>query len=384
MDLGIQVSDLCREMNYDVAIIGGGLAGLALANDLAIRGRKVIVFEKGEYPRHKVCGEYISMESHGYLLRLCPQIGLLNLPSIKNFMLTTTGKSDYKTRLDLGGFGISRYLLENMLYEKAEEAGVKVVLNAKVEAVIHSSANEKLIRTTTGNFTARLVSNATGRKSNFETKEGGRKKSRINYVGVKYHIKTERDPEQIEIHNFPGGYCGISNIEDGKSCLCYIVNSEKLIQAGNSIPELERMFLFRNENLRKIFDSSSFLFKTPLTISGINFNIKSSVNDGIFYLGDSAGSISPITGNGMSMALRSSFVLAREMENFFSGRITIGELNSNYSKFWRNEFESRIKFSRYLQKLSEFPVLTKGVIAIFRNSSFIANKVISSTHGNTF
>jgi flavin-dependent dehydrogenase len=51
-------------MSYDVAIIGGGLAGLALANDLAMRDRKVIVFEKGSYPKHKVCGEYISMESH--------------------------------------------------------------------------------------------------------------------------------------------------------------------------------------------------------------------------------------------------------------------------------------------------------------------------------
>ncbi|MFZ7144059.1 MAG: NAD(P)/FAD-dependent oxidoreductase [Bacteroidota bacterium] len=384
MDLGIQVSDLCRQMSYDVAIIGGGLAGLALANDLAIRGRRVIVFEKGEYPRHKVCGEYISMESHEYLLQLCPQIGLLNLPAIKNFLLTSTGRSEYKTRLDLGGFGISRYLLEKLLYKKAEEAGVQIVLNTKVSEVITSSENEKLVRTTSGNYIARLVCNASGRKSNFEAKENVRKHNRINYVGVKYHIKTERDPEQIEIHNFPGGYCGVSDIEDGKSCLCYIVNSEKLIQAGNSIPEMEKMFLFRNESLRKIFDSSSFLFKTPVTISGINFNIKQSVNDGIFYLGDSAGSISPITGNGMSMALRSSFILAGEMEKFFSGNLTIGELNSNYRKFWSNEFENRIKFSRYLQKLSEFPVLTKGVIALFRNSSLLANKVISTTHGKPF
>ena len=106
-------------MKYDVAIIGGGLAGLALANDLAMRGRKVVVFEKGNYPRHKVCGEYISMESHSYLLKLCPVLNSMKLPVIKEFLLTTTGGSEFKTELDLGGFVISRYVLETLLYIKA-------------------------------------------------------------------------------------------------------------------------------------------------------------------------------------------------------------------------------------------------------------------------
>lgn len=371
-------------MKYDVAIIGGGLAGLALANDLAMRGRKVVVFEKGNYPRHKVCGEYISMESHSYLLKLCPVFNSMKLPVIKEFLLTTTGGSEFKTELDLGGFGISRYVLENLLYTKALEAGVNVVVNSKVSAVVRSGVEQGLIKTATGDFNATLICNSTGRKSNFEVKSVDRQQAGINYVGVKYHVKTERDSAQIGIHNFPGGYCGISEIEDGKSCLCYIVNSKKLLQAGNSISEMEKKFLFKNKNLEKIFQSAEFVFETPVTISGINFKIKKSADDGIFYLGDSAGSISPITGNGMSMALRSANFLAGEFDNYFQNTISMTELTERYRNFWRNQFESRIKFSRYLQKFSEYPFLTKGVIALFKTVPSLAAKVIRLTHGKPF
>lgn len=384
MDLGIQVFDLCKRMNYDVAIIGGGLAGLALANDLAIRGRKVIVFEKGHYPKHKVCGEFISMESHNYLMKICPELSEMDLPLINNFLLTTPGGMEFKTRLDLGGFGISRFVLEEMLYTKAIAAGVNVVINSKVSKVNRLENGQSEIISSTGNYNSRFVCNATGRKSNFEVKEENRHDNRINYIGVKYHVRISRNRTQIEIHNFPGGYCGISDIEEGKSCLCYIVNSKKLISAGSSIPEMERKFLFRNDKLKNIFENAEFLIKTPVTISGINFNIKRSVNDGMFYLGDSAGSISPITGNGMSMALRSANFLAKEFDRYFDNRISLSELNLLYKNFWSDQFENRIKFSRYLQKLSEYPMLTKGVIALFKSVPAIAAKVIKSTHGKPF
>src|SRR6185503_17149954 len=122
---------------------------------------------------------------------------------------------------------------------------------------------------------AELVCNSTGRKSNFEVKGmTPRNSSGTNYVGVKYHVKSKRDPVLIEVHNFPGGYCGISNIEEDKSCLCYMVNANKLGEVKNSIPELERTFLFQNKQLEKIFSESDFLFSEPVTISGINFLIK--------------------------------------------------------------------------------------------------------------
>src|SRR4051812_49618580 len=100
---------MAEEKKYDCAIIGGGLAGLCLAIQLATKGHSVVLFEKNKYPFHKVCGEYVSNESHGFLMRLglplqdwdLPQISSIGISSEKGFMINA--------RLSLGGFGISRY-----------------------------------------------------------------------------------------------------------------------------------------------------------------------------------------------------------------------------------------------------------------------------------
>lgn len=372
-------------MMTDVAIIGGGLAGLSLSIDLKKRGYNVVVIEKGNYPRHKVCGEYISMESNNYLHKICPSLFELDLPQITNFKLSSTGKNEFNTTLGLGGFGISRYLLEELLFTEAKKNGVVFCLNTKAQD-INFDVNEEIysIKTTNGSIYASLVCNSSGRKSNFEALKKENQTVGTNYVGIKYHIKLERDPSLIEMHNFPGGYCGISNIEENKSCLCYIVNSEKFKSSNNSIPELENKFLFKNKNLKKVFSNAEFIFKEPVTISGINFLIKEPVTDRSFFIGDSAGSIAPITGNGMSIALRSASVLAQNIDNYFSKKNTKQQLVNNYSSFWNKEFSNRIKLSRHFQKLSENPALTNLTIGLFNTFPTLAKSVIKQTHGNPF
>jgi flavin-dependent dehydrogenase len=372
-------------MTYHISIIGGGLAGLSLSIDLKSRGYDVIVIEKGNYPRHKVCGEYISMESYRYLLSLCPTLADQNLPHISKFKLSSTGEKEFTTTLDLGGFGVSRYLLEELLFIEAKKKGVVFMLNTKASDIdFDLSQNSYNIQTNHGVVIASLVCNSSGRKSNFETKEKANQPIGTNYVGVKHHIKLDRDPRLIEIHNFPGGYCGISNIEEDKACLCYIVNSEKLKSVENSIPQLEKLILSENKNLKNIFNSAEFIFKEPLTISGINFLIKTPATDDSFFIGDSAGSIAPISGNGMSIALRSASVLAKNIDLYFSKKITKQELVTNYSHFWDKEFSMRIKLSRHFQKLSEHPFLTKMTIRLFNSLPSLASLVIKQTHGQPF
>jgi len=372
-------------MKYDVAIIGGGLAGLSLAIDLKGRGRTVIVIEKGTYPRQKVCGEYISMESHRYLNELCPALSALSLPVIRTFRLTTTGNACYTTNLGLGGLGISRYLLEELLYREALLKGVKFELNTKVTDVVKNLQEDSYTMVTNSlDISAALVCNASGRRSNLETLGRGKKKQGANYVGVKYHVRIKRDREQIEIHNFNGGYCGISNIEEDKVCLCYIVNARELAAVNKSISELEKRVLSQNKNLGKIFREAEFILKEPVTISGINFLIKEPVTEDVFFLGDSAGSIAPVTGNGMSMGLRSAFVLAQLIDRYFMEQISRKELKKNYTDFWNMEFSTRIKLSRHFQKLSEYPTLTKMTISLFKAFPPLAKSIINLTHGKPF
>jgi menaquinone-9 beta-reductase len=378
MVLGLPLSNY-REMIYDVAIIGGGLAGLSLSLDLRERGYSVCVIEKGNYPRHKVCGEYISNESFKYLHHICPDLYLLKLPKISKFRLSSTGTRSFTTPLASGGFGISRYLLEMKLFERAKRLGVQFLLNTKSQSIKRENGFF-IISHKEDETNSKIVCDASGRKSNFVPDS----KPATNYVAVKYHIKTQRDPSLIEIHNFPGGYCGVSNIENDLSCLCYIVESDKLKSAGKSIQKMEEQFLYKNKSLKSIFKESQFIFQEPLTISGIDFRIKSPMKDDVFCLGDSSGTIAPITGNGMSNALRAACFLSDNINAYFKDEISFEELKSLYTKQWKDNFSTRINLSRYFQKLSEYPLLCKSAIGAFTIMPPLATAVIKQTHGEEF
>src|ERR1017187_2803046 len=120
---------------WDVGIIGGGLAGLSLSILLAKKGYKVILFEKEKYPFHKVCGEYISLESWNFLEELGVPLSDWNLPILKRLLISAPNGNSLEHDLPLGGFGISRYKLDAALAEIARIAGVELHDETKVNDV---------------------------------------------------------------------------------------------------------------------------------------------------------------------------------------------------------------------------------------------------------
>lgn len=111
---------------YDAGIVGGGLAGLALSIQLARQGNRVILFEKEKYPFHKVCGEYISLESWDFLIDLgVDLVGGMKVPIITQLHVSAANGRLVKQKLPLGGFGISRYLLDDTLAKLARANGVR-------------------------------------------------------------------------------------------------------------------------------------------------------------------------------------------------------------------------------------------------------------------
>jgi len=110
-----------------IIIVGGGLAGLTSAIHLAKYNIPVMLIEKDTYPKHKVCGEYISNEVVPYLKFLGIQIDDLNPVQISNLHMTTTKGKMISSELPLGGFGISRYALDHFLWKKAKELGVQLL-----------------------------------------------------------------------------------------------------------------------------------------------------------------------------------------------------------------------------------------------------------------
>ncbi len=192
--------------SFAAGVIGGGLAGLSLSILLARHGYKTILFEKEKYPFHKVCGEYVSLESRKFMESLGLTLSKLNLPIIKKLMVSSPNGHFIESHLDWGGLGISRYLLDNQLKEIAIKSGVLVCQQTKVSEV--SFKDEIFTLTYNGGaITTSVVAGCFGKRSNLDVtwqraflKQKSHKLN--NYIGVKYHIKSSFAEDTIALHNF--------------------------------------------------------------------------------------------------------------------------------------------------------------------------------------
>jgi flavin-dependent dehydrogenase len=373
---------------YQCAIVGGGLAGLCLSIQLAKSGIAVALFEKEKYPFHKVCGEYISLESFGFLESMGLNLTALQLPTIKNLAVSAPNGNKLQVKLPLGGFGISRYKLDNLLVEIAKKHGVAVFDGVKVTDII-TLQNNYVINTTSGTFYAQLVAGSWGKRSNLDVqlKRGfinPKNRKLNNYIGVKYHVKSDLPDDLIELHNFENGYCGISKIEDNKYCMCYLVHGDMLKRAGGSIPKMEEMYLYKNPFLRDYFTRFPKLYDAPLAISQISFEPKETVVNNIFMLGDAAGLITPLCGNGMSMAMHASKLLYNQLLAVFYKKQTIADAKHIYNQQWQKQFATRLKTGRLIQSLFGKPFATNALINTFKKIPFATRQLIKLTHGKPF
>ncbi len=381
------------ETEYDVAFIGGGLAGLAGAIQCAKAGFKVVLVEKEKYPFHKVCGEYISMESFDFLSALGVPLAEMSLPQITSLQITAPNGKEFMTKLPLGGFGISRYKLDAMLAQIARDSGVAMLEETKASDIIKHEVeytikiSSKLLNI--NQIGTKVICCSYGKRSNLDIKW---KRNFINkndpginnYVGVKYHIRTDWPTHLIGLHNFKDGYCGISKIEDENYCLCYLTKANNLKASNNSIQEMQQNILFQNPVLKKIFASSDFLFQTPVTISQISFSKKSLVENGALMLGDAAGMITPLCGNGMSMALHSSKMATSAIKDFLSGSCSKRQMEETYRRQWKKEFESRMHTGRILQGFFGSPLRSNLFVSAFKAMPFLSQSIIKKTHGKPF
>lgn len=380
------------EAVYDTAIIGGGLAGLALSIQLSRAGHSVVLIEKEKYPFHKVCGEYISLESWNFLMSLGLSLNEMDLPVIDTLLLTSPHGKTFSTSLPLGGFGISRYALDSSLAQLAIQNGVLLLQETRADEVsfdgvyhIRVSAKGAIPSPV---MSAKVCCAAYGKRSNLDVrwKRGflqSMDRKLDNYIAVKYHLKTDWPSNTIGLHNFENGYCGISKIEGDDYCLCYMTKAEALRKSG-TIRQLEEDVLYKNPSLRKLLSNTTRDNAFPITISQISFSQKSQVEDGILMLGDAAGMITPLCGNGMSMALHSSKMAFTLVQDFLLGRISRSEMEKQYRQRWSSLFSTRLKMGRTLQRYFGKGYTTELFVGVFRAFPFLAKPVVKLTHGQPF
>lgn len=373
---------------FDVAIVGGGLAGLALSIQLAKEEYRVVVIEKEEYPFHRVCGEYISLESWNFLEQLGYPLSDMDLPILKELIVSSPNGHYIKANLPLGGFGISRYKIDSELALIAKQYGVTVMEGTKVTDIsFHDTFS--IVHSSQKNIKARLVAGSFGKRSSLDVKWKrkfvSQKNSGLNnYIGIKYHIRTDFPADTIVLHNFSNGYCGMSKIENNTYCLCYLTTADNLQQSGNNIATMEKEILSKNPFLKEIFTKADFLWKSPVTIAQISFEKKLQVENHVLLLGDAAGMITPLCGNGMSMALHGSKIAAGLINRFLSNKISRKELEEQYILQWNGQFGRRLKVGRFIQRLFGKSSVTNLMIGVLKPFPKIISWLIRQTHGQPF
>jgi flavin-dependent dehydrogenase len=365
----------------DAVIIGGGLAGLVSSIELARQGVSVIVIERKHYPFHRVCGEYVSNEVRPYLEGLGLKFNELGVKEIQRFCFTSPSGRVLETDLDLGGFGISRYKLDFALYELALKTGVQFVLGETVERVEFASEECRIKTSNKLDFSAKIVLGSFGKNSKMDKvldRDFTHKKS--PYVGVKYHIRTDFPHDLIALHNFKDGYCGISAIEEDKYCLCYLTTRDNVRKHGN-IAEMEKNILWKNPHLRRIFNESEFLYERPEVINEFSFSPKKTIENHILMVGDAAGLITPLCGNGMAIAIHGGKIAAELTADFLHQKISRQELEDAYQQLWKDEFSARLWIGRTVQRLFGDEWLSELALSSFSLAKPLLRLVISKTHG---
>lgn len=366
---------------YDVVIIGGGLAGLSNAIHLSKANLSVLVIEKNSYPKHKVCGEYISNEVIPYLKFLEIDVFKFGAKKINKFQLSTTKSKLITTTLPLGGFGISRFCLDNALANKVLQVGAEIIQDS-VEDVQFSNDIFLVETKKTKRFEAKIVIGAYGKRSNLDIKLDRQFiKRKSPYLAVKTHVKGDFPDDVVALHNFEGGYCGVSKVENDNINLCYITSLDAF-KTHKDIDEFQQKVLYKNTFLKDIFSNTTSVFEEPLTISQISFDNKKPIENHIIMCGDTAALIHPLCGNGMSMAIQSAQIASTLIIKFFNSEFNDREaLEKRYLREWNAAFKLRLKTGHIVANLFNQPKLSEVLMQGLKRFPSILPYIIKRTHG---
>lgn len=369
--------------NADVLIVGGGLAGLTAAIHLSRAGYQVILLEKEYYPQHKVCGEYVSNEIAAYLQWLDADPQVLAPARITHLHFAAASGKSITTTLPLGGFGISRFSFDEFLYKKAILNGVTVIQEQVVD--IHHEATGSLVRTFGGReFRAKVILGAYGKRAALDinlSRNFIKKKS--EWLAVKCHYHGPHDERLVGLYSFDGGYCGVSKVEDGIVNVCYLVRYSSFKKFKN-IDEHRLQVLCRNLVLKQVFAQLTPIYEKPLTIGQISFDKKNAVEDGVIMIGDTAGLIHPLCGNGMAMAITSAGIAASLVSNYLNGKMSRAELENQYQQEWNAHFSKRTNTGKMLNRFLQYKKLTNVCMSLVATFPVLLRWLIRQTHGQSF
>jgi flavin-dependent dehydrogenase len=301
----------------EIVIVGGGPAGAAAACILAGAKRPVLLIERDAEPRHKVCGEFLSIEAQTYLAHLGIDLDALGASSISRLRLVRKRKL-IEVGLPFVAKGLSRRILDEALLQQARSRGARIIRGMAVRTV---SADPSQIRIDTGahgTIAAGAVFLATGKHDVRGVKRVSAG-AMDDLIGFKMHYRLARKQQQaledaVEIILFSGGYAGLQLVEQDIANLCLVVSRKCFEQVGKSWDSLLDHIVDECPHLAERLQGTEPLFERPLSIFQIPYGFLHLADptepQGLFRVGDQVGVIPSFTGEGMSIALHSGYLTA--------------------------------------------------------------------------
>lgn len=371
-------------MTYDAIIIGGGLAGCSTAIQLARRGHRVALLEKQRYPVHKLCGEFLSVETQGLFERL----GVLDAVrdagacEIDRVLLSTTAGTAYESALPGTALGLSRYTLDHLLFQQAHAAGATALDGTAATEVAGTLAEGFTVRTRDDAISARLVVGAYGKRSVLDRKLERPFLARHHpYVGFKAHYEGIELAGLIEMHAFPGGYCGLSQVEGGRVNVCWIGREDALKRNGGTPESMLAAACASNPLLDRQMRRLHRVSASFKAVSQVSFSPRTAWAGDVCMVGDTAGMIAPMCGDGMAMALRSAEIAAPLLDAFLNTQQRPADLKQHYEARWNREFSLRMRLGRWLHHAYGHPTVSRLGVAVCRQVPALGRWFIRNTRG---
>lgn len=340
--------------SFDAVVVGAGPAGSAAATAIARRGHSVLLLEKDQFPRDKVCGELLSAEAGPALDRLeaSAEIARVLPERITHGAVYPAGGPVVPFDLPAPALGISRRVLDTVLARRSADEGADVRFRHRVLSVEGGLSSGFRIRFA-GPYgekeaAARSVIGAWGRWNTLDVSLERRFLRRSNtflgwsrdFVGA-----TEFLAGRVHLYLFPGGYCGLSRVEGGEVNLAGVVSEPAYGQKGGGWEAVLETARKGNRALAADLDRLHAGTRGFLGVGPVFFTRKPAVEADILMVGDAAGVIDPFSGQGQAAALHAGLLAADTAASFLSGAVSADAVAAEYRRRWRGAFGQRFAWS---------------------------------------
>jgi len=344
--------------DYDLVIVGGGLAGSAAAITILQTApqARVLVLERGSYPRHKVCGAFVSPEGMAALEKLLgAQASLLasQAPPITHANIRVDARV-LSAPVRPPAASITRFDLDFALWQQAKKLGAECREKCPVLKVQGSGPFE--IHAEQEQISARALINAAGRWSIF-TQSRIKTSSSVNdskWIGLKSHFTETASSGMIDLYLFDGGYCGVQPVAHDRVNACAMVRANAAVTLSDVCalhPELQE----RSRGWMPLMEA--------ITTSPLYFCNPLPVENNIFNTGDAAGFIDPFVGDGMTLALHSGMLAGEALMPFLSKQCDLAGAAESYTYEYKTRLLPAFRRARWIRKMITLPVGMRAPLA---------------------